>query len=42
MKESMLNKFDNVTFKTIQKENRINPNDVEKFIMNFDKTSLNK
>ena len=37
MKESMLAKFDNVTFKTIKRENRLESGDVEKFLLNFEK-----
>ena len=36
IKEGALNKFDNVTFKTIHHEHKINPGDMEKFLANFD------
>jgi hypothetical protein len=37
MKESMLSKFDNVTFKTIKRENKFESRDLEKFLINFEK-----
>ena len=39
MKESLLSRFDNVTFKTIKKENVIDQRDVEKFLKNIDNTN---
>ena len=36
IKEGALNKFDNVTYKTIHHEHKINPGDMEKFLANFD------
>lgn len=39
MKESLLSRFDNVTFKTIKKENVIDQRDVEKFLKNIDNTT---
>lgn len=35
LKESMLTKFDNVTYKTIRKENKLDSKDVQKFIENY-------
>ena len=36
IKEGYLNKFDNVTYKTIKHEHKIDPGDMEKFLLNFD------
>ena len=36
LKEGYLNKFDNVTYKTIKHEHKIDPGDMEKFLLNFD------
>lgn len=36
MKESLLSRFDNVTYKTIKKENKLDQKDVEKFLKNFE------
>ena len=41
MKESLLSRFDNVTYKTIKKENKIDQKDVEKFLKNFDNVGEN-
>ena len=38
MKEGMLNRFDNVTYKTIKKENKIDPKELEKFLKNYQQT----
>jgi hypothetical protein len=35
MKEGMLNRFDNVTYKTIKKEQRIDQREMEKFLRNY-------
>ena len=35
MKEGMLHRFDNVTYKTIKKENRFDQKDMEKFLRNY-------
>ena len=35
IKEGALNKFDNVTYKTIKKEKRISHEDLQKFVINF-------
>lgn len=47
MKEGMLNKFDNVTYKTIKRyilikfrENKIAAGDLDKFLVNFEKFDL--
>ena len=34
----MLNKFDNVTYKSIKKEKRISNEDLQKFVINFQDT----
>ena len=36
IKEGGLNKFDNITYKTIHQRRKIDPNDMEKFLINFD------
>ena len=40
IKEGGLNKFDNITFKTIEQRKRIDPSDMEKFLLNFDNTDV--
>ena len=40
IKEGALNKFDNVTYKTIHHEHKINPGDMEKFLANFDNVDV--
>lgn len=37
MKESMLKKFDNVTYKTAKRENKFDTKDLEKFLVNFER-----
>ena len=39
MKEGMLKKFDNVTYKTIRKEQKIDQKDMEKFLRNYQNIS---
>ena len=36
IKERYLNKFDNVTYKTIKHKHKIAPGDMKKFLLNFD------
>jgi len=40
MKESLLSKFDNVTFKTIKKPSKLENGELEKFFVSFEKGDL--
>ena len=41
IKEGALNKFDNVTYKTIKHEHKIDPAEMEKYLINFDNVDAN-
>lgn len=41
LKESMLSKFDNVTYRTIKRENKLMDNELDKFLLNFEKSEVN-
>jgi len=36
LKEGMVKKFDNVTFKTIPKQSKINPQELERYLKKFE------
>ena len=42
MKEGLLNKFDNITYKTIRPNNKIDSKDVEKFLKNYENEKKNE
>ncbi len=42
IKEGALNKFDNITYKTIKRENKINMKEIDKYLINFEDEDDNK
>jgi hypothetical protein len=40
MKETMINKFDNVTYRTIQKKSRLQNGEFERFLLSFEKAEF--
>ena len=42
MKEGLLTKFDNITYKTIRPNNKIDSKDLEKFLKNYENDKKNE